>query len=109
MSRPRFAAILTLVLATSAAWAPASLAADPPDEPAPPVAAQPPRALYASPLVTIEQIGGSGAGLFGPGTLDGDGTDGKDHLPLDLQGPQGFSSFPEIAPPDGGGLVTLVE
>jgi len=103
----RMAAVLTLALAACAAWAPASLA-DPP-EAGPAQAAPPARTLYASPLVTIEQIGAQGLGVPGAGGLGVDGTDGADHLPLDLQDPNGFTTFPDVAPPDGGGLVTVVE
>jgi hypothetical protein len=106
----RLAAIVTLALAGAAAWSPASFAADPPTEPAaPPLVVQPPRALYASPLVNFEQLGRQPLGPLAPGLLEADGMDGRDGVPLDLQAPNGFTSFPQVAPPDGGGLVTLVE
>jgi hypothetical protein len=76
---------------------------------APAPQASPARKLFASPLVTLERLGGrQQAPLTAPGAAGGLATqDGQP--PLFLLPPSGFTSFPEVVPPNGGGLVTQVE
>ncbi len=64
-----------------------------------------PRALLASPLVTIEHFDGAGAGLLG---VVGAAQPGGD-VPIYLLDPEGFTTFGQVAPPDGGHLIMLVE
>lgn len=64
-----------------------------------------PRALLASPLVTIERIDGLGAGVLQAPGATGPGGE----VPTYLLDPDGFTTFGQVAPPDGGHLIMLVE
>lgn len=109
---PRSLAACLLAALVALAARPGQAAPDVASDPgAPPTTVIPlappagPRALLASPLVTIERIDGVGAGVLGGAT--GVGADGQ--VPIYLLDPEGFTTFGQVAPPDGGHLIMLVE
>lgn len=73
-----------------------------------PLAPDRPRGPLASPLIEIERIDGLGGagGLAGPAgapALEGEAA------PTYLLDPDGFTTFGQVAPPDGGNLIMIVE
>lgn len=66
-----------------------------------------PQRLLASPLVTIERIDGGAVGA--PADPRGWSPDGAEPPPVYLLDPDGFTTFGQVAPPEGGNLIMLVE
>lgn len=70
-------------------------------------AALAPQRLLASPLVTIERIDGGAVGA--PADPRGWSPDGAEPPPVYLLDPDGFTTLGQVAPPEGGNLIMLVE
>lgn len=107
--RPLLAASFSLVLLAMGLWATPSRAAAP-VAPAPTPGA---RKLYASPLVRFEHIGAGQAVRPAPLLLpaaEGEPDAQGARPPLFLTPDGGLTGFAQqVAPPAGGGLVTIIE
>ena len=98
---------LTAILALALALSPAALAAPdaaPGARPAGGATAMP----FASPLVAIERIDALPRGL-GPAGGPARAPAAGDGPPAYLLDPDGFTTFGQVAPPDGGQLIMVVE